>query len=404
MQTDAELMAQEMANRPVPVEADEAFRKAKIGLMSKKDSTFFTTLFFNLEHQWDWTVPQAQTNGMTIKYNPEYFLSLDKDQRLSLLLEETLHTAFLHMERMSERDPDRWQKAADHVVRNVLNERGYSLPPDWEFDKAYCGKSTEEVFRMMPVNEPPPNNKQRDLVPPPPPQGGSGDQNQNQGSGGGQAAADQGLRAKVEDLLVQASQAAKMAGDSAGSVPGEFQLFLDQLLNPKLPWHQILRRWFMAQAKTDFTYRKPNKRFYPKYYLPSMLSESLVDVMIGVDISGSVSDEDFNQFRSETHQIMKVLKPKNIRFVQFDTKIQHDDNIRSLRDLTKLEFHGRGGTDPTPLIELAKEVKPKVLLVFTDGEFWGDIPEYNGNLVWLIHNNERFEAPNGKGKVIHYEL
>lgn len=135
-----------------------------------------------------------------------------------------------------------------------------------------------------------------------------------------------------------------------------------------------------------------------------MLSESLVDVMIGVDISGSVSDEDFNQFRTETHQIMKVLKPKNIRFVQFDTKIQHDDNIRSLRDLAKLEFHGRGGTDPTPLIELAKEVKPKVLLVFTDGEFWGDIPEYNGNLVWLIHNNERFEAPNGKGKVIHYEL
>ena len=35
MPTDEELMAQEMANRPVPVEADEAFRKAKIGLMSK---------------------------------------------------------------------------------------------------------------------------------------------------------------------------------------------------------------------------------------------------------------------------------------------------------------------------------------------------------------------------------
>lgn len=402
MLTDDELMAQEMANRPVPAEADEAFRKAKIGLMSKKDSTFFTTLFFNLEHKWDWNVPQAQTNGMEIKYNPEYFLSLDKDQRLSLLLEETLHTAFLHMERLADRDQDRWQTAADNVVRNILDERGYSLPPDWEFDKAYKGKSTEEVYRMIPVNEPPPNNNQRDLAPPPPPQGGDG--NQNPGSGGGQQAADQGLRAKVEDLLVQASQASKMAGDSAGSVPGEFQLFLDQLLNPKLPWHQILRRWFMAQAKTDFTFKRPNKRFFPKYYLPSMLSNSLVDVMIGVDISGSVSDEDFNQFRSETHNIMKVLKPKNIRFVQFDTKIQHDDNIKSLRDLANLQFHGRGGTDPTPLIKLANEVKPKILLVFTDGEFWGDIPEYNGSLLWLIHNNERFEAPNGKGKVIHYEL
>lgn len=391
-------------NRPVPAEADTAFRKARIALTARRDSVFFTTLLFNLKHEWSWEVEEAQTNGFTVKYNPEYFLTLDKEQQISLMLEETMHTALLHMERMGERDKDRWQRAADETVRNILDERGFKLPPNRNFDKKYANLSTDQVYKMIPINEPPPPKSQNDLAPPPPP--GSGDGNgdgQGQPSPGDAQAADQNLRAKVEDLLVQAQQASKMAGDKPGTVPGSMEIFLDQMLNPKLPWHTILRRWFLSQAKTDFSWQRPNKRFFPDFYLPSMLSTSLVDVMVAVDISGSVSDDDFKQFVSETASIMKKLKPKNIRFVQFDTRIQQDDNIRSMSDLKKLSFTGRGGTDPTPVIELAQKVKPKVLLFFTDGEFYMDrVPEYKGNLVWLIHNNERFSAP--FGKIIHYEL
>lgn len=398
-------------DRVVPAEAEGEFRRAKVALTTRPNSAFFATMFLNMTHSWDYQVPQAQTNGLEVKYNPDYFLSLDKDQRLGLMMEETLHTAFLHMDRMGERDKDRWQRAADEVARNALIDAGFKLPPDRTYDPKYRGMSSEEVYRLIPITDPPPPQDQNDLAPPPPSSGGGGegegdgdgDKDSNgQGQGQSQAQADANLRSKVEDLLVQANQAAKMAGNSAGSVPGQLELFLEKLLNPVLPWHQILRRWMMAQAKTDFTMRRPNKRFFPKHYLPSMLSESMVDVMIAVDISGSVSDSDFQQFVSETHRIMKAFKPKTIRFVQFDTKIQHDDNIRSLSDLKKLKFHGRGGTDPTPVIELANQAKPKVLLFFTDGEFWGEIPDYKGNLVWLIHNNESFKAP--YGKTVHYTL
>lgn len=404
----------QIQDRVVPAEADGEFRKAKVAMMTRPNTAFFSTMFLNMTHSWDYGVPQAMNNGLEVKYNPDYFLSLDKEQRLGLMMEETLHTAFMHMERLGERDKDRWQRAADEVARNALNDAGFKLPPDRTFDPKYQGKSTDDVYRLIPINEPPPPQDQNDLAPPPPAGGegdgnggdgdsdGDGQQDPNGGHGQSQAQADANLRSKVEDLLVQANQAAKMAGNAAGSVPGQLQLFLDKLLNPVLPWQTILRRWMMAQAKTDFTMRRPNKRFFPKHYLPSMLSESLVDVMVAVDISGSVSDSDFQQFVSETHRIMKAFKPKSIRFVQFDTKIQHDDMIRSLSDLKKLKFHGRGGTDPTPVIELANQAKPKVLLFFTDGEFWGEIPDYKGNLVWLIHNNEGFKAP--YGKTVHYNL
>ncbi len=405
----------QIQERVVPAEADGEFRKAKIALMTRPNTAFFSTMFLNMKHSWDFSKPEAETNGLEVKYNPEYFLGLDKEERLGLMMEQTLHTAFLHMERMGERDKDRWQRAADEVARNALVDAGFKLPKDRTCDPKYRGMSTDEVYRLIPINEPPPPENQNDLAPPPPQGGdGSGDGNGNgddKGNGdqdspgngqSSQQAADSNLRSKVEDLLVQANQAAKMAGNSAGSVPGQLELFLEKLLNPVLPWQTILRRWMMAQAKTDFTMRRPNKRFFPQHYLPSMLSESLVDVMVAVDISGSVSDSDFQQFVSETHRIMKAFKPKSIRFVQFDTQIQHDDNIRSLSDLKKLKFHGRGGTDPTPVIELANQVKPKVLLFFTDGEFWSELPDYKGNLVWLIHNNEQFKAP--YGKTVHYNL
>lgn len=389
--------------RLVPAEADTAFRKAKIALMSMRDSVFFTTLFFNLKHSWSFDVPEAETNGMEVRYNPEFFMKLNKDEQLSLLMEQTLHTAFMHMERMGERDKDRWQRAADETVRNVLNDRGFKMIADRKFDTQYKDMSTDQIYKLLPVNTPPPPKNQNDLAPPPPPDGGGGGDGDSGPGQANQAAADAQLRAQVEDLLVQAQQASKMAGDKPGTVPGSLEMFLDKLLNPVLPWHTILRRWMQAQAKTDYTFAKPNRRFFPQHYLPSMLSTSLVDVMVAVDISGSVSDSDFNQFVSETHSIMKTFKPKNIRFVQFDTRIQHDDNIRSLADLKKLHFTGRGGTDPTPVLELAAKVKPKVLLFFTDGEFYMDnLPQYKGNLVWLIHNNERFSAP--FGKTIHYKL
>lgn len=403
----------QVQEKVIPAEADGEFRKAKVALMTRPNTAFFTTMFLNMKHTWDYSVPQAMNNGLEVKYNPDYFLSLSKEERLGLMMEETLHTAFMHMERLGERDKNRWQRAADEVARNALNDAGFKLPPDRTFDTKYQGKSSDEVYRLIPINDPPPPNDQNDLAPPPMGGEGDGDGNgdnngdnngdsNNQSSGNSQAVADANLRSKVEDLLVQANQAAKMAGNVAGSVPGQLELFLEKLLNPILPWQTILRRWMMAQAKTDFTMRRPNKRFFPQHYLPSMLSESLVDVMIAADISCSVSDSDFQQFVSETHRIMKAFKPKSIRFIQFDTKIQHDDTIRSLSDLKKLKFQGRGGTDPTPVIELANQVKPKVLLFFTDGEFWRDLPDYKGNLVWLIHNNERFEAP--YGKTVHYTL
>ena len=133
-----------------------------------------------------------------------------------------------------------------------------------------------------------------------------------------------------------------------------------------------------------------------------MFSEKLMDIAIAIDASGSVSDDDFKVFVSETHGILKMMKPDKLTLIQFDSVIKQVDQIKNVRDLMGVNFHGRGGTSIEPVMEWAKENKPKLLLVFTDGEFYFRNTDYKTNTVFLIHNNPGFKSP--YGKVIHYEI
>jgi predicted metal-dependent peptidase len=133
-----------------------------------------------------------------------------------------------------------------------------------------------------------------------------------------------------------------------------------------------------------------------------MFSEKLMDIAIAVDASGSVSDDDFKVFVSETHGILKMMKPDKITLIQFDRNIKSVDRINNIRDLMNVKFIGRGGTSIEPVMDWAAENKPKLLLIFTDGGFYFHTDEYKTNTVFLIHNNPGFTSP--YGKVIHYEI
>ena len=123
---------------------------------------------------------------------------------------------------------------------------------------------------------------------------------------------------------------------------------------------------------------------------------------IAVDVSGSVSDEEFKVFVSETHSIMRMLHPKKISLIQFDVGIKSVSEVKNVKELMGVQFKGRGGTHIDPVLEWANENKPQLLLVFTDGDFHKPKVETRANTIWLIHNNKDFKAP--FGKIIHYNI
>lgn len=367
-------------------EAKAALSKAKIHLMTKPDSVFFTTLCFSMHHVWTDRVPTAACDGKKIYWNPQFFMGLaNKEEQVFLMLHETMHAAYLHMDpvRTNGRCKDRWNIAADHVINLQLIERGFRMPTGKNAgvaDTQFTGMSAEEVYALLPENPGKPN--MADLEAP------EGDVEQ--------------VRADMQDALVRASIQSKMANDKPGTIPGEIEIFLNKLLNPKLPWFRILQKYLQSYAKNDYTFKKPNRRFFPRHHLPSLYSEDLIDLAIAVDTSGSVTDADFLRFVSETHAILKMMKPSKITLVQFDTDIKSVDEVKSVQELRRVKFTGRGGTNVMPVIQWANDTKPQLLLVFSDGDFHFYGLETKVNTLWLIHEKPNFRAP--FGKVIHYTI
>lgn len=365
--------------------ARKALDKAKIALMSKSDTVFFTTLCFSMVHEITEEVDTAATNGECIKYNPSFLMSLTDEERVFLMVHEAMHVALLHLIRRGDRDPEKWNMAADYVINLMLVDRGFKMPKDGLLDRLFAGMDTVQVYDLLP-NNPPFGCPMLDIQAP-------GEQSPEEV---------QQAEQRIQDIVVRAALQSKMAGDKPGTIPGDIQIYLDKLLNPILPWDKLLRRFMMDLAKTDYSWRKPNRRYMPEYHLPTLYGEKLGHIAIAVDTSGSVSDKDFHRFVSEINGVLKKLKPSQISLIQFDTMIKSIDVVKTERQLGQVNFHGRGGTRINQVIEWAAKEKPLVLVVFSDGEFHHYHTNPKCPVLWMIHGNKKFTAP--YGKVIHYEV
>jgi predicted metal-dependent peptidase len=367
-------------------QANTALNKAKIALMSKPDSVFFTTLCFSMKHVWSEEVPTAACDGKKVYWNPAFFMDLaNAEERVFLMLHEVMHAAYLHMDpvRTAGKCADRWNIACDHVINLQLIDRGFTMPTGKNkgvADSQFIGMNADQVYKLLPDNPGKPN--QQDLMDP------------------GEAM--ETVRADMADVLIRAAVQSKAAGDKAGTIPGEIDIFLNKLLNPKLPWHRILQKYIKSFDKHDYTFKRPNRRFFPKHHLPSLYSETLIDLAVFIDASGSVSDLDFLRFVTEFAGILRMMKPKKMTLGTFDTTVKSTHEIANIADLMAVKFTGRGGTNIEPVIHWANEHKPQLLLIFTDGHFRFSHTETKIPLIWLINNHPGFKAPTGK--VIHYEM
>ena len=198
---------------------------------------------------------------------------------------------------------------------------------------------------------------------------------------------------------VRAHLQSQMTNRPPGMMPEEIQLYINSLMNPQLPWNRILSRYVARLSKSDWSWRRPNRRYFPDHYLPSQYSETLCDIAMAGDISGSVSNETFKQYLSEVYAVLHKEKPETLTFMQFDTTIKQVDVIEDLQDLMNVKLHGRGGTDINPVIQWVAQNKPSLMVILTDGHF--DLVEPNPKvpIIWAISDNPNFSPP--YGKVIH---
>ena len=361
---------------------ERAFNKTKMDLVSDGSAVFISTIIFSLIHTWDETIPTLCVNGKDLRINPDFFLNgLDISTRKSALAHEAWHIAFKHVLRANGTNFQKYNRAADYVINIMLKDAGYKIPNEWLCDAKYRDMSTEQVFQILPDEPDKPNPQEGDFE---------------------QSDAQEEERA-VNSMLIRANTINELRKTKASSkgLPGEVQIHIDALLKPKLKPAHIFRNILNGVDKQDYTFKRPNRRFMPEFYLPSLYSESVGEIAVAVDASGSVSDHDFLACASEIDNFIRRVKPSKTTVVSFDTTIRDVYKLSEGQSVSGLKFKGRGGTDLQPVFDHFNKSKPKILVIFSD--LWCDEirvkPSYP--VVWICCSHP--EARVHFGTKIDYE-
>lgn len=347
---------------------EKSLDRAKLGIFKRPNSVFLSTILFSLNIHWD-NVGTACTNGLFVKLDPVFWDKLNPSQQVFLLAHEAWHVAFQHMLRMHDRDPKQWNHAADYVINHMLIEEGLDMPPGGLHDPRYANLSAEQVYDLLDgqMQYEPDNGIGDDLQDPDQTDDGSGN---NSGDGDGHSNPS-GIKNsdRVADILIKAAAQSKMSGDKAGTIPGDVEVYLDKLLHPRLPWQTILKNFVCDYQHDDYSYRRPNRHYlHTDFYLPSLYNESVGQLGIAIDASGSVNQTEFDAFLTEVVGIQEIINPSSTTVVDFDTKIHTIHHLTAEDDVTALKFQGRGGTSLTPVFEYFDKHPPIVLIVFSDLE------------------------------------
>lgn len=360
--------------------------RAKLALMDRPSTTFYSSFLSMLNIRISREIPTAATDGLKIIYNPDFIDSVTRPQLLGLTLHEVEHVVNGHCDYTVYENycHDTLNIAQDHYINLRLLDMGYELPPGGYHDPKFKNMSSMEIYHKL-IQEGKPQIKPelRDILKPPP----------------GMSAQEHTER--VLGNIVKAVIIAEQSND-AGSVPGHLRRDLNDILSPKLPWTTILQQYLTEYVTEDYSMRRPNKRFMPDWYLPKLIGEGLGHLVLGCDVSGSMTKENVSEIWSEYSYIFGVMNPKTAHIMTFDTKVHLDKTYDQGDFIPEFELEGGGGTNVQPLLAAIKEENPAFALIFTDGFFNPpNMDDIDSDIFWIIKGNPQFTAP--KGTVIHFE-
>ena len=169
------------------------------------------------------------------------------------------------------------------------------------------------------------------------------------------------------------------------------------LLQPKVDWRDVLRR-FVTKAKTDDrSFSRPNRRFITQgIYVPSRSGERLGEFCVAIDCSGSIDDKTLAEFAAELRAIHSDGAPTKLHVIYFHHEVCKHEVFMPDDQIGKLVSPGTGGTAFSPIFEFmdVNDIQPVATVVLTDlyCHDFGDTPAYP--VLWVSNGADK--APWGE--------
>ena len=326
--------------------------------------------------------PTTWSNGKALYFNPAYIDSLDVEQTQFALSREAMHCALLHFYRRASRNKKLWEIACNLAVNPILLSDGLKPTPDTISSSEFDGLTAEEIYPLLKDNEWKQNNAE-------------GDGNEQLPNSPDHAPQEASLNsAEMEILAAQWRQRLAAAAQQAtmvGKLSKEMARLVDFFLQPKLPWRALLAQYLSATARNDYSYTRPSSRRGDPAIFPGLRSEQ-INLVVAVDTSGSIREEEIKQFFSEVNAIKGQIRAR-IELLCCDVKIAEGFPVifEAWDDFSfETRVEGGGGTDFCPVFNWVEkqDIRPDTLLYFSDGygTYPDTIPGYP--VIWLIKGKQ----------------
>jgi len=334
---------------------------------------YASILYDKLDLQYDDDVPTAMTNGKVIKVGP-WFCGLPIKERIFVLAHEIMHCVFMHPGRaklwtdmgigpdMKPFSFKRWNMAGDYIINATLVEDNTGTMPNGGLINPSKYDSTslcDEVYKDMEEDD---------------------EENFDDHEVGGEAPDE---TEKVD--MDRAVKAAASAARAQGKLPAGLAKLVDGLLNPKVPWTELIARQMLSSiGEPEPDWNKPNRRRMAigavsnvmQPILPSVRQYGCGTIVMQIDTSGSVSPAEVAQYLSEMKALVETCGPDHVYLLWVDAEVAHVDHMEDLSEMDgiiertlKDGAPGGGGTDMREGFKYCLEwgVDPDMMITLTDG-------------------------------------
>jgi predicted metal-dependent peptidase len=372
---------------------------------------YYGFFLIQLNKLWSDRVPTAGVCKHNINYqlviNTEFWESLSSEHKLGLLKHELLHIAFGHLTVFSKfSDKKRANIAMDmeinqYIDAEYLPDGGIRIENYQDLNlklKAGCRYYYDKLnqFQEDKDKNGTCGNSNMDKLLDDMANGNIPDHSTWEEFEDLTEAEEKLMDKQVQRILQEAENQVKSRG---GHVPDEIKgkIILDEIVPPKFNWREHVRRFTGVSTKifTRKTRRKENLKFPDN---PALRIKMRQKMLLGIDTSGSVSNDELKEFMNEIHHLYKC--GVDIKILQCDTQIRSEEDYKGKFEMKVV---GRGGTDFDPVLEYYERHKEFTSLIyFTDGECSTSIKP-SKPVLWVLseRSNKDIDLP---GRIIKLEL
>ena len=411
-------------------------KKAHIALMKHPETALYSgVMLMGKSEVVDDGCPTAYTDGVNKVYGRKFLETVDTEPKVrGLILHENLHVALKQLPRgkdMFDENRKLANIAADLVVNNIIedikgtvngsSERIVALPDGAVYDPMFQNWSMREVYNYLKKNCK--GGKKG--------KGGEGGQKGNDPADtGSQDSDDDGdtvtingktydlsdadehdldnlkdlTHGEIKEINDAIDKALREGGMLAGRMGAKVPRSISDLLEPKVDWSDEMRDFVTSsiKGKDEFTWRKLNKRQLVNDILsPSVENETIGELVVSIDTSGSIGGEQITEFATELVSICELCSPDKVRVLWWDTDVHGEQVfVGNYQDIAKLlKPVGGGGTHVSCVSEyINKErINAECVIVFTDGYVESDVTwNIPSPTLWMVTENKGFEPPVGK--------